>query len=138
MHAVARLDQAGGGAVEAHVARAAPAGDGVGLEPGAVVDVDDGHLLVLEDVGRVEQVGIDGDRAHVVQVGVGHDGPVDLGLEHAAAHGWWVLSCGGCRHTVTPTLSMSLARPKRTAASSRRFPASGSGTVNESASTTSA
>ena len=27
--------------------------DGVGLEPGAVVDVEDGHLFMLEDIGRV-------------------------------------------------------------------------------------
>ena len=31
-------------------------GDHVGLEPGAVVDVDHGDLLVLEQVGRIHQV----------------------------------------------------------------------------------
>jgi hypothetical protein len=85
--AIAGLHQPGGGAVEAHVARAPPAADRVGLEPGAVVDVDDGNLLVLEDVGGLQQVGIDGDRAHVVQVGVGDRGAVDLRLEHATTHG---------------------------------------------------
>src|SRR5690606_36541178 len=64
-----------------------PAGDRVGLEPGPVVDVDDGDLLVLEDVGRLEQVGIDGDGADVVQVGRRDHGTVDLRLQHAAPHG---------------------------------------------------
>ena len=68
------------------VARAALAGDRVRLEAGAVVDVDDVHLLVLEDVGGVEQVAVDRDRADVVQVAVGHRRPVDLGLEHRSLH----------------------------------------------------
>ena len=61
-------------------------GDRVGLEARAVVDVDDVHLLVLEDVGRLEQVGVDRDRADVVQVAVGDRRPVDLRLEHHALH----------------------------------------------------
>jgi hypothetical protein len=36
------------------------ADDGVGLEAGAVVDVEDGHLLVLQDVGQGHQLGVDG------------------------------------------------------------------------------
>jgi hypothetical protein len=84
---VALVDEPGGGAVDLDLARAALADDGVGLEPLAVVDVHDGHLLVHEDVGRLEQVGVDRDRADVVQVGVGHRRPVDLGLEHGALHG---------------------------------------------------
>ena len=116
-------------------ARLVAPGDRIGLEALAVVDVDHRHLLVLEDVGRFQQVGIDRDRPDVVQVGVGDRGAVDLRLEHATTHGRatsWV----GAAHTVTPTLSMSLARPKPTAARSRRFPESWSGTANESASTT--
>ena len=68
------------------LARAALAGDRVGLEAGAVVDVDDVHLLVLEDVGGLEQVRVDRDRADVVQVAVGDRRPVDLRLEHHALH----------------------------------------------------
>ena len=83
---VAAVHEAGGGPVDLHRARAALAGDRVGLEAGAVVDVDDVDLLVLEDVGGLEQVGVDGDRADVVQVAVGHRRPVDLGLQHRSLH----------------------------------------------------
>ena len=69
----------------------------------AVVDVEHVDLLVLADVGRLEQVGVDRDRAHVVQVGVGDRRAVDLGLEHGALHedqspSWvWWRGLGGCR-----------------------------------------
>src|SRR5699024_12038284 len=43
-HQVARVHQVGGGAVDADDARPALAGDGVGGQPGAVVDVDDVDL----------------------------------------------------------------------------------------------
>src|SRR5690606_12048886 len=43
-HPVAGVDQVGGGAVEADVAAAPLALDDVGLEAGAVVDVDHRHL----------------------------------------------------------------------------------------------
>ena len=62
------------------------AGDRVGLKARAVVDVDDVHLLVLEDVGGLQQVGVDRDRADVVQVAIGDGRPVDLRLEHHALH----------------------------------------------------
>ena len=69
------------------VSRAALAGDRVGLEAGAVVDVDDVDLLVLADVGGLEQIAVDRDRADVVQVAVGDGRAVDLGLQHRAVHG---------------------------------------------------
>jgi hypothetical protein len=51
------VHEARGGAVDLHLARAPLAGDRVRLEAAAVVDVDDGDLLVLEDVGGLEEVG---------------------------------------------------------------------------------
>ena len=47
------------------------------------------HLLVLEDLGGLEQLAADGDAALVVEVGVGDGGPVDLRLEkmHTMRHG---------------------------------------------------
>src|SRR5436190_7518887 len=107
---VAAVDEPRGGAVDLHLAGAALAGDRVGLEAGAVVDVDDGHLLVLEDVGGLEQVGVDGDRPDVVQVAVGHRGPVDLGLEHRALH------------EMGASLMARYARPLRIVLSMRRTP----------------
>ena len=102
MTRVPAVHQPGGRAVDADLAGAAPAGDRVGLEAGAVVDVDDVDLLVLEDVGGLEQVGVDRDRADVVQVAVGDRGTVDLGLEHHALHVWIAFPRGvrparGCR-----------------------------------------
>ena len=69
-----------------HRAGAALAGDRVGLEARAVVDVEHVNLLVLEDVRRFEQVRVDRDRADVVQVAVGDRRAVDLRLEHYALH----------------------------------------------------
>ena len=85
-HDVAGVHQPGRGAVDAEHAAAALAGDRVGLQPGAVGDVDDVHELAGQQVGGVEQVLVDGDRADVVQVGLGDGGPVDLALHHGAEH----------------------------------------------------
>src|SRR5205807_8178466 len=124
---VAGVHEPGSGTVETAVARAGRAGDGVGLEAVAIVDIDHRHLLVLEDVGLCHQPWVDGDRTDVVEVGVGDGGPVDLGLHHAASH-----------QTVTPRLSMSRARPSRAAMSRRSSPLSTAGTVRSLASTTAA
>src|SRR5919202_2178856 len=89
-HGVAPVHESRGGAVDLHRTRPALAGDGVGLEARAVVDVHDVDLLVLTDVGGLEQLGVDGERAGVVQVAVADRGAVDLGLEHHPLHG----ACG--------------------------------------------
>ena len=85
--AVTGMHEAGSGAVDADDAGATLAGDRVGLEPGAVVDVDDVHELAGQQVGGVEQVLVDGHRADVVQVGLRHRGAMDLRLHHRAEHG---------------------------------------------------
>ena len=71
-HRVARVHEPRGRAVHLDLAAAARARDRVGLEARAVVDVDHVHLLVLADVGGVEQVLVDRDRADVVQVAAGY------------------------------------------------------------------
>ena len=75
---VAPMHQAGGGAVDLDLSRAPHAGDRVGLKARAVVDVDHMHLLVLEDVGGLQQVRVDRDRPDIVQVAIGDRRPVDL------------------------------------------------------------
>src|SRR5690606_4162348 len=75
-----------GRAVDRDHAAAVLAADGVGDEALAVVHVVDVHLLVLADAGDVEQPPIDGARALVMELGMGHGGPVDLGLEHVQVH----------------------------------------------------
>src|SRR5439155_15846886 len=88
--AATRVHEAGGGAVED--AAAGSAAHGVGLEAGAVVEVEHVHLLVLEHVGEIHELRVERDRAHVVEVGARDRGPVDLGLRHRATH-QLVLSC---------------------------------------------
>jgi len=83
---VAALHEPGGGAVDRHHARAPLARDRVRLKARAVVDVEHVNLLVLEDVGGLEQVGVDRDRPDVVQVAVSDRRPVDLRLEHRSLH----------------------------------------------------
>src|SRR5690606_23057739 len=85
-HDVAFGAQAGGGAVEADVPPAGRAGDDVGFQAAAVVDVDYLHLFEGQDVGQLHQLLIDGDASFIVQVGVGNGGTVDLRLAHGAQH----------------------------------------------------
>jgi hypothetical protein len=85
-HPVATMDQMSGGTVETDLTGARRAFDDVGLETSTVVDVDDGDLLELEQIGLPHQVSVDGDRADVVQVRVGDGGAVDLRLHHATTH----------------------------------------------------
>src|SRR5581483_4425575 len=143
-HSVAGVNQAGGGAVEGDPPRAAD--DGVGLEPGAVVDVEDGHLLPLEDVGQLHEPRIERDRADVVEVGPGHPRPVDLRLHHRAAHR---PSRSGAtptpRSTTAPSaptwmdrLSMRRTAPTRAATATSTSPSSTSTGASVSAATTSA
>ena len=80
------MHEPGGGAVEDHVA--GTAGDDVGLEARAVVDVEHVHLLVLADVGELHQAGVERDRPDVVEIGTGDGGPVDLRLHHDPLHQW--------------------------------------------------
>ena len=51
-----------------------------------LVDVDDVDQLAGQQIGRVEEIGVDGHGSDVVQVGLGDRGAVDLGLEHGAQH----------------------------------------------------
>ena len=81
-HQVARMHQMRCGTVDPDHTAAALTGDRIGDQPGAVVDVDDGDLLALEQVGGVHQIGVDGHRPDVVQVGLRDRGAVDLRLEH--------------------------------------------------------
>src|SRR5579859_5445710 len=84
---IARLNQAGGGAVDADGSGVAGSFDGVGLEPVAVVDVHHLHPLERHDPRRREQSGVDGDAAFVMQVGLGHRGAVQLRLAEGEEHG---------------------------------------------------
>src|SRR5690606_23018344 len=101
----------GGGAVEADRAAARRGGDGVRFEPRAVVDVDDLHLLVGQDLRRLQQLGVEGDGALVVEVGLRHREAMELPLEHRNGHARGSLVAG----TAMKALSMSRAPSKKTA-----------------------
>ena len=85
--AVADGGEAGGGAVDADDAGAGGAGEDVSFEAVAVFAIGDEDLLVGEQAGGAEEVGIDGDGAVVVEVGLGDDGLVDLGFEQGGENG---------------------------------------------------
>src|SRR5579859_876956 len=61
-------------------------GDGVRFQARAVVDVDHLHFFVGIDVGGFQQIGIDGDAANILQVGLGDGGTVNLAFAHSALH----------------------------------------------------
>ena len=75
-----------GRAVQADDAAARLAGDDVGLQARARLDVRDLDLLVLQDARGVHELLIDGDRADVVNLGLRDGGAVDLALEHVENH----------------------------------------------------
>ena len=83
---VSLVDQASSGAVDADDPAAARALNDIGLDPGAVGDVDDRHLFALDQVGRFHQRGVERDRANVIQVGLSHRRSVDLRLHHGSHH----------------------------------------------------
>src|SRR5215210_984444 len=109
-------------AVELHLAGAALARDRVRGQPGPVVYVEHLDLLVLGDVGGLEQIEVDGHRSDVVQVAIGHRRPVDLRLQHHALHQLVYLPLSGARPGRTVVLSISRATPTRAATASRVSP----------------
>lgn len=83
-HQVAGVYQARGRPVYSDDAGAAFAGDRVGGQAVAVVDIDDVDLLTLEDICGFHQVRVDGARADIVQVRLGDRGAMNLGFQHGA------------------------------------------------------
>jgi len=83
---VARFAEVGGGAVQADRLGSGRRGDGVGLEPFAVVEVADQDPFVLLESDGGHEFGIDGQTAFIVEAAVGHLGPMDLGLEQIELH----------------------------------------------------
>lgn len=85
-HDIADLGFAGCRAVEAHDARAAFAPDGVGHESLTIVIVYNMYLFVFDDSHRIHQILVDGDAADVIEFGLRHLHPVDLGLHQGNLH----------------------------------------------------
>ena len=83
---IAHVHQVGGGTVDAQHAGAALARDGVGLQPGAVGDVNDGNQFTGEDIGGFKEIEVYRHRTYVMQVGMGHRSAVNLGLKHFPVH----------------------------------------------------
>src|SRR5215203_505757 len=75
-------------AVQLHDPGTGLAGNEIGLQPRAVVDVDDLHALVRQHVGRFHQRTVEREATLVVQVGPGERRAMDLGLAEDTAHGW--------------------------------------------------
>ena len=65
-------------AVRDSIAGTGLTGHDVRLKALSVVDVDDRYLLVLKDIGGIQQLLVDCQRSDVVQIARGHRGPMDL------------------------------------------------------------
>jgi hypothetical protein len=74
------VNQASSGAVNAAFPAAAYAGEGVSGEPVAVVDVQNVNLLILDDVGGFQELRVEGDAAHIVEVSLSDRHSVNLAL----------------------------------------------------------
>ena len=73
-------------AVQTDDARASLTSNGIGLKAVAVVDVGNLHFLVLQDTRLAQQLGVDGDAAHIVEVGLLHHSTVDLCFQQRYIH----------------------------------------------------
>lgn len=80
-HDVAFLHQSCGCSIYLHLTGAGLTRDCVGLKAGAVVDIDHVHGLEFEDMGQSHQLGVDGQRAYVIEVAGRDSGAVNLALE---------------------------------------------------------
>ncbi len=65
-----------------NVSRTAWARNDVGLEPLSIIHIPDVYQFIRLKVCPLNEVGINGDTAHIVQVGLGHSSPMDFALEH--------------------------------------------------------
>src|SRR5690606_12114640 len=92
--------------------------DGVGLQARAVVHIHHLHLLVRQDARRLQQFGIDGDGAFVVQIGLGNAQRMKLRFKHRNGHSLvWGRSVdnGQAAGTCTRVLAMRRVFTKDTA-----------------------
>ena len=85
-HQIALLDQVCRCPVDADLAGSSRPGNGVRRQTGSIGDIQDVHLLVHDDVGRVHQILVDRDAPLVVQIGVSDRGPVNLRFQERSLH----------------------------------------------------
>ena len=78
---VPRLHAAGSRAVQADDPGATGTGDDVSLQPGAVVVVHHLHPFMGQDIGRLHELFVNGDAAHVAEICLRHRGAVDFGFQ---------------------------------------------------------
>ena len=68
---IAHLHLACGGTIETYATAASLTFYNIGFESLTVVVINNLHLLAGDHVGSIEQVLVDGDTAHIVEVGLG-------------------------------------------------------------------
>jgi len=81
------MDEVSRGAVDSDHSAAARTRDHVGLDPGAIGDVNDYHLLTFEQVRGLHKRDVERYRADIIQVGLRHRRAVDLRFHHDPHHG---------------------------------------------------
>src|SRR5262249_11666690 len=84
---IADTYQVRGSTVDANNATAAHAFDHVGLQTRAIGDIHHRDLFARQDVSRVEQGSLDGDRPDEVKVGMRNGRTVNFAAEHGPVHG---------------------------------------------------
>jgi hypothetical protein len=84
---VAGVHQARGRPIDSDDPAAGRPLDDIGLQAGAVVDVNDMDLLPGKKVGCPHELRVHRHRSHVVQVGLGDGRAVYFRLQHGSLHG---------------------------------------------------
>lgn len=83
---IANSHSAGGGTVEADHTRTSFAFDDIGFESFTIVVVDNLDTLSFHQIGRIDEVFIYGNTAHVIEVCLRNDSPVNLRFETLYLH----------------------------------------------------
>ena len=78
---ITRLDAAGCCTVEADDTRTAGAGNGIGFQAGTVIVVYYLDTFIGKYMGFFHEFFVDGDAAHVVEVGLSDSGAMDFGFQ---------------------------------------------------------
>ena len=75
-------DQPSGGTIEADFTAAGLTFDGVGTEAGTVIDIQNLHLLVGEDISLLHKATVDSHTTLVVNVHLGNSCAMDFTFQH--------------------------------------------------------
>ena len=83
---IVRLHKTGGSSIEADTARSTFTFNNIGNEALAIVIVHNMYLLTFEHASCIHQILVDGNAAHIVEIGLGDTGTMYLRFQYSNQH----------------------------------------------------